>query len=306
MSQTKQFVVLVLAIMVMLLLLPIAQLTLTQQVFAETGEQQEENIAYTSAIEPDLDCSMHKSEGTALSDVRTVVTARDKYKSHYSVSTYSTFYFNANNINQKTMNEYYNKNNSDKVSGSCSLVAMTMLVESIKDNPYFSVNKNKHQIFAEIKSNYQNVSWTNTYNGGFDLFFARTLENFFSSNGHDVDAQLTVSALVGAQVNNGFVNQITPLSVLSFSSADLTYSGETCGNHSVLYTGCYAYTTTYRERVFGLIYKTVSKQFDVYVICNGWSDYSYGGIGNRMQLLVFDDTASINVVGIPDLFEHIL
>ena len=306
-TQNKQLVTCVLIVMVLFLMMPLIQLYVTQTAFAETNLQEAQRmVSDKSAVDGDLSCSFHSTENSAKSDIRTVVTTRSKYKGKYNCERYSTFYFDVANLSQTSLNSIYNSNHqSDQISGTCSLVAMTMLVNAIKGYSAYSINMNNSEIFEEIRSCYAQTSHTTNYSGGYPEYYSGTLERFYSNHGKSIVAHMVYGT---SGVNSGFVNSVSPLSVLSVYGIDVQYNGgdASTGGHAVLYTGCYAYTTTYREKTWGVFYKTVSKNFDTYIICDGWHNSSSGGIGSQMQMVVFADDANVKVTMIDDLFENIL
>ena len=151
MLKTKSIVTIVLAIMVLAIALPIWQLFVTQNAFADANVAEvEEEELYKSAINSGYSCSMHKSENSAKSDIETVVTHRSKYKSNYSISFNSSVIWEATNFDQNTLNDYYNDHYSDQVSGTCSLVAMTMLADAVKTYSPYVLNKSYREIFVDL------------------------------------------------------------------------------------------------------------------------------------------------------------
>ena len=303
----RKFATIVLTVMVLAIALPIWQLFVTQEAFAEANEveQTEKVLLDKSAINSGYSCSMHNTESSAKSDIETVVTHRSKYKSNYKISFNNSIVSDAKNLSQRTLNNYYNARYSDQVSGTCSLVAMTMLAEAVKTYRPYVINKSYQDIFVDFRNAYAYVSGQSTYNGGQRRYYEATLERFYAQNGIYADASLIT---ISSGVNENGCDNICPLSILSFSGADVTYTDNSFYDdegHSVLFVGCYVYKTSYKEKYLGIFTKSVTKTFEAYVVCDGWTYSSAGTIGNNYQMVVFNDSASIATTQIPDMIPNI-
>ncbi len=302
MLKTNSIVTMVLAVMILAIFLPVYQTLAARETFAEINNSSDE-ISYSSAISDGVSCGMHTDEDSAKNDVQTVVTSRSKYRQDYSIKRGMTYYYEAANMSQPSLNSSYNQSHpTDIIKGTCSLVAMTMMANAVKDSNTYHLNKDKDQIFEGFRNAYAIASAESTYDRGYDRYFESTIEIFYTMNGISVDANL-INANSG--VNESLCESLYPLSIINFEGADTTYRPSFTTGHSVLFVGCYYYETTYKERYFLVGKKTVTKPFHVFVVCDGWTDSNSGTFGSNYQFVVFNDTATVSVVQIPDMIPNI-
>lgn len=265
---------------------------------------------YSTMPQSYMDTSISSMEN----HLREIVNRKDDKVTITSLTDTNHSFFLPLNFSQSTFNAKYKQKHHISITGTCSLVAMVstvLYIEHINDEltisydnvteteKPFKIFEELYDISTSLGNNYiANNGTTGTNRDTFDDI----LLQFYSDHGYSID----INDYVYSQniQNNIYANSYPPtiLSIYQYY-----YNGSIRGNHSVVLAGAYDYKVVYRvypwyNLVFGVEKKAEYKAF---VICNGWEDCSDGEIGENLQLLVYDDSASFaQIVNIEDWLDY--
>lgn len=254
---------------------------------------------FSSTPQPS-NCTIHYNEQSAKQHIYDSLKSNSN-NTQISVTFDAYAYFKTKNISQSRINNLFQKKYHNYATGTCSLVAITIMTKLIIEySTYIDLNypshyteeeleiaifKELYDISTSLGNEYGEISTYGTSSTTIDSI----IQIYFSKHGYN--NEVTKNHIIYEYVENVRDSLKEVLLVPAILSINAYYNNGrfTSGGHSVTVVGVYQYKVTYKKKYN--LFKTIKKDICAYVICNGWSDASDGIIGDNLQLLVLEDDA---------------